>query len=449
MSFNMPSSITQTSVTPNIVDSFVYGPEHQRAKQVQSTGKTLYYAGAMEKEVVGSATTVKTYVPNGIGVLIDNGSTVQTRYVHKDHLGSIAAITREDGSPAEQMSYDPFGKRRNLDGTDDPGNSLIGATDNKGYTGHEMLDNVALIHMNGRVYDPTVARFTSADPTVSHPGDGQSFNRYSYVVNNPLKYTDPTGYAQYRPVADSPRAFNWVGQSCFACAGDWGVVSGVDVRNNPIGGAQDNVIAYVSAGNDGGIVIQWVGNSGYIGGDGLVMGGNNVSPAPVYVQGDEAQGDFIKVADTSAYEKGLAGEKMHRSLVGQRGGTIVGSQLEYYEIDSAGNPVYRPDGTLSRGRMDALVQEGKNIYSDEVKNGRFTDLSKNQRALLPAVAEGRVVFFGQNAADAGIAGRSMSEVLSVREASWGSFRLWGFGGSFAPERLFNRLQGPGPIGPVE
>jgi len=208
MSFNMPSSITQTSVTPNIVDSFVYGPEHQRAKQVQSTGKTLYYAGAMEKEVLGSMTTVKTYLPNGIGVLIDNGSTVQTRYVHKDHLGSVAVITKEDGSPAERMSYEPFGKRRNLDGTDDPGNALFGATDNKGYTGHEMLDNVGLIHMNGRVYDPSVAQFTAADPTVSRPGDGQSFNRYSYVTNNPLKFTDPTGYAEYITVQDSPTAPN-------------------------------------------------------------------------------------------------------------------------------------------------------------------------------------------------------------------------------------------------
>ncbi len=226
----MPSSITQTTVTPNIVDSFVYGPEHQRAKQVQSTGKTLYYAGAMEKEVVGSTTTVKTYLPNGIGVLIDNGSTVQTRYVHKDHLGSIAAITKEDGSPAEQMSYDPFGKRRNLDGTDDPGNALIGATGNKGYTGHEMLDNVALIHMNGRVYDPSVARFTTADPFVSNPDNPQSFNRYSYVRNNPLAYTDPTGYEGEPPVADSPQARNFVGITITATS-----LNSINCITNPAG----------------------------------------------------------------------------------------------------------------------------------------------------------------------------------------------------------------------
>jgi len=204
MSFNMPQAITQGAVS----DAFVYGPEHQRAKQTQSTVKTLYYAGAMEKEIVSGTSTVKTYLPSGLGVIIDNGASALTRYFHKDHLGSVTAITREDGSPAEAMSYDPFGKRRNLDGSDDPGNSLTGATDNKGYTGHEMLDNVRLVHMNGRVYDPSVARFPSADPIVSRPDDAQSFNRYSYVVNNPLKFTDPTGYEGEITVEDSPTAPN-------------------------------------------------------------------------------------------------------------------------------------------------------------------------------------------------------------------------------------------------
>jgi uncharacterized protein RhaS with RHS repeats len=52
--------------------------------------------------------------------------------------------------------------------------------------------------MNGRVYDPAIARFVSADPNVQTPENLQSFNRYAYVLNNPLKYTDPTGYySQY------------------------------------------------------------------------------------------------------------------------------------------------------------------------------------------------------------------------------------------------------------
>jgi len=64
----------------------------------------------------------------------------------------------------------------------------------RGYTGHEMLDDLGLVHMNGRIYDPLLGRFLSADPVVQFPGSLQSYNRYSYVMNNPLTLTDPTGY---------------------------------------------------------------------------------------------------------------------------------------------------------------------------------------------------------------------------------------------------------------
>lgn len=64
----------------------------------------------------------------------------------------------------------------------------------RGYTAHEHLDSIGLIHMNGRVYDPAVGRFLSADPNVFYPENMQDFNRYSYVQNNPLSFTDPSGF---------------------------------------------------------------------------------------------------------------------------------------------------------------------------------------------------------------------------------------------------------------
>ena len=64
----------------------------------------------------------------------------------------------------------------------------------KSYTGHESLHDVELVHMNGRVYDPVLGRFMSADPFVQYPNNTQSFNRYSYVLNNPMGATDPSGY---------------------------------------------------------------------------------------------------------------------------------------------------------------------------------------------------------------------------------------------------------------
>ena len=63
----------------------------------------------------------------------------------------------------------------------------------RGYTRHEHIDEFELINMNGRVYDPFIARFLSPDNFVQEPGYSQNFNRYSYAYNNPLKFTDPDG----------------------------------------------------------------------------------------------------------------------------------------------------------------------------------------------------------------------------------------------------------------
>jgi RHS repeat-associated protein len=94
---------------------------------------------------------------------------------------------------AEPDSYDAWGKRRFLNGSDDPTGSIVSQT-SRGFTGQEMLASVGLVHLNGRVYDPYIGRMTSADPVVGDPMNGQSWNRYSYVYNNPLALTDPTGY---------------------------------------------------------------------------------------------------------------------------------------------------------------------------------------------------------------------------------------------------------------
>jgi RHS repeat-associated protein len=93
----------------------------------------------------------------------------------------------------ERDSYDAWGKRRFPNGADDPSGSLTSQT-TRGFTGQEELTDVGLVHLNGRVYDPLVGRMMSADPFVPDPMNGQAWNRYSYVINNPLALTDTNGY---------------------------------------------------------------------------------------------------------------------------------------------------------------------------------------------------------------------------------------------------------------
>jgi RHS repeat-associated protein len=174
------------------------GPEHQRIRQDKHDGASVNYTGAQEVDVSGTgAITIKTYLPQGIGVEIDRatGNTVSTEvnYVHHDRLGSPVAITDQAGNVKERMAYDAWGKRRSTDGSATP-NTLDGIVDNCGFTNHEMLDHLDLVHMNGRVYEPLLGKFLSADPILQDPMNGQSYNRYAYVFNNPTNLTDPTGF---------------------------------------------------------------------------------------------------------------------------------------------------------------------------------------------------------------------------------------------------------------
>ncbi|RLD69092.1 MAG: RHS repeat-associated core domain-containing protein, partial [Bacteroidetes bacterium] len=113
-------------------------------------------------------------------------------YIHKDYLGSYESITDENAALVEKLSFDPWGHRRDpYDWTYK--SELKNYLSDRGFTGHEHLDNFDLINMNGRVYDPWLGRFLSPDNYVQSATYSQNFNRYSYALNNPLKYTDPDG----------------------------------------------------------------------------------------------------------------------------------------------------------------------------------------------------------------------------------------------------------------
>jgi RHS repeat-associated protein len=186
--------------------TYTYNADHERTRLVHSTLGTFIYvhpAGRgellYEKEVKPTGVVEhKNYINAGgllIGVIIKRSDgTGDTNYFHQDRLGSLTLITNSTGGVLERLAYDAFGKRRNPNGTDSTNNSLFGINTDRGFTGHEHLDEVALIHMNGRIYDPVTARFLTPDPNVQSPTQLQSYNRYSYGLNNPLAGMDPTGY---------------------------------------------------------------------------------------------------------------------------------------------------------------------------------------------------------------------------------------------------------------
>lgn len=208
-SYNLPKKINNGTNSAE----FFYGPSRGRYKQIAITNtgpmpsgtETTIYVGGLYEQVTKPSGVVehKHYIVAGGEAIairtLRSNSADDTRYLHKDHLGSVDVITSESGSVLQRLSYDAFGKRRNATAwsgslvTSDW--SSIASLTHRGFTFHEELDNVDLIHMNGRVYDQNIGRFVSADPFIQAPFMSQSFNRYSYVMNNPLSLIDPSGYS--------------------------------------------------------------------------------------------------------------------------------------------------------------------------------------------------------------------------------------------------------------
>ena len=168
---------------------FTYGPDEERWKtefrQNGTVKRTTFYAGDYERITENGTPRHFYYLDNGCVYVIEgNQSTGTYYYAFTDHLGSVTRLFNESGTSVFEAEYDAWGKQTVSKNT-------IGF--HRGYTGHEMLPEFGLINMNGRLYDPILGRFLSPDNFVQVPDFSQSFNRYAYCINNPLKYNDPSG----------------------------------------------------------------------------------------------------------------------------------------------------------------------------------------------------------------------------------------------------------------
>ncbi len=148
------------------------------------------YLDDYEKITKDNVTTEYYFLENDVIVTKKTGtsgsSSIKLYQAVTDNLGSILAVYGETNNLVFKAKYDVWGKQTVY-------KNALGLY--RGYTGHEMLPGFELINMGGRMYDPVVARFLSCDNFVQEPTNSQNFNRYSYCLNNPLKYTDPSGNA--------------------------------------------------------------------------------------------------------------------------------------------------------------------------------------------------------------------------------------------------------------
>ena len=173
---------------------FYYGPGREKWETLRSVvadggdegtqpSCRRFYFGNYERIVEGSSVTEQYFLDNDV-ILIKKDGLLSFYKAFTDIQGSILSVFDEDGGKVFDARYDAWGRQTV---------TLNTINLRRGYCGHEMIPEYGLIDMRGRVYDPAVGRFLSCDNYVQEPDNSQNFNRYSYCLNNPLRYTDPTG----------------------------------------------------------------------------------------------------------------------------------------------------------------------------------------------------------------------------------------------------------------
>ena len=170
----------------DILEEYTYDQDGSRVKKVEylpSGTRTTYYPNKNLVRVVDSSGTKDTYYYyDDVGnLLYRKDPDGQKFYYHPDHLGSTTLITDDSGNVVEETSYLPFGE------------VWEGGSDRFTFTGKE-LDDTGLMYYGARYYDPVLKQFTQPDTLIGDIYNPQSLNRYSYVLNNPYKYTDPEGH---------------------------------------------------------------------------------------------------------------------------------------------------------------------------------------------------------------------------------------------------------------
>lgn len=177
---------TDTNGSPTDT-SFVYDADGTRVAVIDNDGHATHYVGGIYKKDTNTDNYKHTYVFGGQTIGINDNGT--RHHVVTDHLGSITVTVEYGTSTKNKVRYHPYGEQRHTTGT---------AATAETYTG-QLADPTGLMFYNARYYDPTLRTFISADTIVPNPASGLSWNRYSYVLGNPVNANDPSGHCSWDP----------------------------------------------------------------------------------------------------------------------------------------------------------------------------------------------------------------------------------------------------------
>jgi RHS repeat-associated protein len=336
--FNLPKSIVGTDTT-----TLKYDASGARvSKSAGTTGTTIYAGGAYERRTVaGSKTHVFYLNASGrqIGEIVrkesDQSETVL--YIHSDSLGSSEVVTDVKGQAVgERRKYDPFGAPTDITLPKAfPGESLMSTDVHIGFTGHEEDSETGLINMRGRIYNPKVGHFLTPDPFTSNPFSPVAFNPYAYVLNNPLKYSDPSGFW---PSSGPPAGVDFVNYGPDS-------VTAKKLYPNPFAGDDEG------GGGGGGINVygpsNWSPNSPFT--PGVESLGDNKGTMIMRLPG----GGWMRSDDAGA-NAGAGGTVYVLGTDGTRMGMPLGTYLDKYE--------YTGDGIS--GQHNQQVRDNRGEISD-------------------------------------------------------------------------------------
>ena len=365
-----------TAAAPSRMARFWYDPSGNRYKREDSglgivgTRRTLTI-GNIEIVSENGTTTYKRYIGGALVQNVVNGIAAN-RYLFTDHLGSVIAATNETGAVLEGGGFNAFGERRtNGSATGITTTGLASTT--RGFTGHEMLDDgLDVIHMNGRIYDPTLGRFLQADPVIQAPENPQSWNAYAYCFNNPYRYTDPTGM-----IGLEER--QWLGAAVAIVATVLAPAAGLFVSSAAATSAATLAVVVAGGAIGGGIA---GGSQGAIMGAftsvlGLAGGGNALSSAFVggvssALQGGSFGSGFFSAGVVAMVAPGIGkigsatGRVAVRALLGGTVSALTGGKFANGAAMAAFQGVLQEGG----GGFRKSTSRGNRNTEDEIKAGR-------------------------------------------------------------------------------